>query len=145
CRRACGVLSSTRGKAMATKKTQAGKAKAQAAKVERGSYWLAGVGAISLGRKRAEALLGDLVTEGRRLQGEASETVREARANAEARVTGLVGALKTRARAQAKKAAAAFDAGVAGLISRLGIPTKADIDDLAQRVNALSRQIKAAK
>ena len=42
-----------------------------------------------------------------------------------------------------KKAAAAAQAGVAGVLARLGIPSKADIDELSQRVGRLSRQLKA--
>jgi hypothetical protein len=35
--------------------------------------------------------------------------------------------------------------GVAGALARLGIPSKADIDELTQRVTALSKRLKTAK
>ena len=121
------------------------KAHAAQAPVDAGSLWLAGVGAIWLARKHGGALLGDLIKEGRRLQIEATQFVREARADALAQAKGLLTPAKARLETGAKKAAAAVEAGVAVVRARLGIPSKADIDELSQRVGALSRQLKAAK
>ena len=111
--------------------------------IDSGPIWLAGVGAVSLARKQGGILLGELVREGRRLQVEATHLLREARADAQAQVAGLLTPVKGRLRSGVKKAAAAAQAGVAGVLARLGIPSKADIDELSQRVGRLSRQLKA--
>ncbi len=109
-----------------------------------GSIWLAGVGAASLARKQGKALLGDMVSEGNRLQGEATKLVRQARAKTHARIKGLLAPLRTQLQSGAKQAAKVVESGLAGVRARLGIPSKADIDELSQRVGALSRQLKAA-
>jgi poly(hydroxyalkanoate) granule-associated protein len=130
---------------MAIKKIQHGKAHANKAPVNLGSFWLAGVGAASLARKHGAVLAGDFIAEGRRRQGEAAKFAHEARIDAQAQVKGLLTPVKTRLQQEAKRAGAAFEAGVAGALARVGIPSKKDIDELSQRVATLSRQLKAAK
>jgi poly(hydroxyalkanoate) granule-associated protein len=100
---------------------------------------------LSLARKNGGALLGDLVAEGRRLQVEATRFVHETRADARAQVRGLLTPVKAHLESGARQGAAAIKAGVAGVLARLGIPSKADIDELSRRVGTLSRQLKAAK
>lgn len=112
--------------------------------VDTGSLWLAGVGAVSLARKQGGRLLGELINEGRRLQVEATRFVREARADAQSQVEGLLRPVEGRLQSAAKQAAAAVQARVASVLTRLGIPSKADIDELSQRVGTLSRQLKAS-
>ena len=43
------------------------------------------------------------------------------------------------------KVGAVVQSAIAGTFARLGIPTKADIDELTKRVAALSKQLKTAK
>jgi poly(hydroxyalkanoate) granule-associated protein len=128
---------------MANKKSQ-NNSHATKAQVNAGTIWLAGVGAASLARKHGKLLLGDFVAEGRRLQGEAGKFVHEARVDAQAQVKGLLTPVKARLEQEVKKAGAVVEVGVSGALARLGIPSKADIDELSQRVAALSRQLKAA-
>jgi poly(hydroxyalkanoate) granule-associated protein len=112
--------------------------------VRAGSIWLAGVGAVSLARKQGMALLDNMVSEGNRLQAEATKFVRQTRSGARFRIKGLLAPVRTQLQAGAKQAADALESGLAGVRARLGIPSKADIDELSQRVGALSRQLKAA-
>jgi poly(hydroxyalkanoate) granule-associated protein len=128
---------------MANKKVP-NKSHATRAQLNAGSIWLAGVGAASLARKHGAVLLGDFVAEGRRLQTEAGKFVHEARVDAQAQVRGLLTPVKTRLKQEARNVGAALEAGVSGALGRLGIPSKADIDELSQRVAALSRQLKSA-
>jgi poly(hydroxyalkanoate) granule-associated protein len=128
---------------MANKKIQH-KAAVAKPRLDAGSIWLAGVGAASLARKHGVVVLGDLIAEGRRLQAEAGKFVHEARVDAQAQVKGLLTPVKARLQQEAKKAGALVEAGVAGALGRVGIPSKADIDELSQRVATLSRQLKAA-
>jgi len=112
------------------------------ARAQTGSLWLAGIGALSLARKRNKVLLGDLVAEGARLQAKAATIARETRLDARAQMEGFLTPVKQRFDQQIEMAGRAVQAGVGSLLSRLGIPSKADIEDLAQRVGALSRQLK---
>ena len=125
---------------MAIKKVQRKKVQAPA-KVDAGSLWLAGVGALSLARKNGAALLGDMVGEGRRLQVEATRLAIEASSDLRAQVKGLLKPVKARAAKQLQAAGMALQSGIGGVLSALGIPSKADVDELSQRVGALSRQL----
>jgi poly(hydroxyalkanoate) granule-associated protein len=127
---------------MANRKVQRKKVQA-ASKVDAGSLWLAGVGALSLSRRNGAALLGDLIGEGRRLQVEATRLAIEASADVRAQVGGLLKPVKVRAAKQLQAAGMALQSGIGGVLSALGIPSKADVDELSQRVGALSRQLKA--
>ena len=44
---------------------------------------------------------------------------------------------------QVQQVGMAIQSGIAGVLAALGIPSKADIDELSHRVGALSRQLKA--
>jgi len=130
---------------MANKKFQGRKSRAAKSPVTAGSLWLAGVGAVSLARKRGDVLLRDLIDEGRRLQGQAATFVHETGVDARAQMAGLVTPVKARLKQTIERTEAAVQAGIGAMLSRLGIPTKSDIDDLAQRVGALTRQLKTSK
>ena len=116
-----------------------------ATRITPGSLWLAGVGAVSLARRRGRSMLGEFVAEGRRLHGEAGALVRATRADTRAQVNGLIEPLKARFDAGVEAADAALRRGVGRVLARLGLPSKADVDELAQRVGALSRKLKSAK
>jgi poly(hydroxyalkanoate) granule-associated protein len=130
---------------MATRKNTRRQAATPARRIDAGSLWLAGVGAVSLARQQGASLLGELIGEGRRLQQQAARFVREARGDVESQIGGLVKPVKARLGKGLKKAGNAVQARIAGGLSALGIPSKADIDELSQRVGALSRQLKAGK
>ena len=124
------------------KKIQRNKAATTQSEVKASSFWLAGVGALSLARKQGRALLGDFEAEGRRVQGDAVRFVRETRADTRAQITGWVTPARARLRKQAAAAGKAVENGIADFRARLGIPSKSDIDELTQRVATLSRQLK---
>jgi poly(hydroxyalkanoate) granule-associated protein len=132
---------------MATRKIRGTKVKISKTQHQKpaGSLWLAGIGALSLARKRNKALLGDLIAEGARLQTKAATIARETRRDARAQMKGFLTPVKQHFEQQVEKAGKAFQSGVGGVLSRLGIPSKADIEDLAQRVGALSRQLKTGR
>ena len=128
---------------MATKKAQ-GKTKAAHTPPGVESLVLAGIGAASLARKHGKAILGEFVAEGRRQQGEAAKMARKAAVDAKAQVQGIVVPMRTGLKRRLAKITTAAEAGVVAVRSRLGIPSKADVDELAERVGALSRQLKSA-
>ena len=128
---------------MRNKKVQRRKPRPAQADFGAGSAWLAGIGAVSLARKQGRALLGDFVAEGRRLQNDALDIVRETRADARAQITGWVAPVRAGVRRRIANARNTVENGLAGARARLGIPSKSDIDGLAQRVATLSRQLKS--
>lgn len=129
---------------MRNKKVRRSRATPVQADFDVGSVWLAGVGAVSLARKQGRALLVDFVAEGKRLQNDALDLVRETRADARAQVTGWVTPVRAGLRRRIANAGRTVESGLAGARTRLGIPSKADIDELTQRVATLSRQLKSA-
>lgn len=130
---------------MASRKFRGNKVRISKTPARTGSLWLAAIGALSLARKRNKALLGELVAEGARLQTKAATIARETRRDTRAQLEGFLAPVQQRFEHQVEMAGKAFQAGMGGVLSRLGIPSKADIEDLAQRVGALSRQLKSGR
>ncbi|MHB8678609.1 MAG: phasin family protein [Rudaea sp.] len=109
------------------------------------AVWLAGLGAVSIAQKRGTELLAGLSAEGREFQARARRLAREVGADAAVHLKGAVAPLRVDLKRNAARIGAAAQNAVAGVLARLGIPSKADIEALSQRMSALSRQLKAAK
>lgn len=107
--------------------------------------WLAGLGAVSIAQKRGTQVLSGLAAEGRDFQNRAQQLVREVGADATVHVKGVFAPLRVDLKRNAARLGAAVQSAVAGVLAKLGIPSKADIESLSQRMSALSRQLKAAK
>ena len=58
-------------------------------------------------------------------------------------LASAVAPLKARAKYEIAKLGTSVQQGVAVVLDKLGIPSKADIEELTTRVSALSRQLKA--
>ena len=108
------------------------------------SVWLAGLGAVSLTRKQGEQLYAQLNEEGRVLRASGIKFVQDTRKQAKAQITRTLAPLQKQVDAKAAQVGAAVEQGVGRALSRLGVPSKADIEELTQRVGALSRQLRAA-
>lgn len=109
------------------------------------AVWLAGLGAVSIAQKRGTELLSGLAIEGKDFQARAQKLAREVRADATVHVKGAVAPVRIGLQRNAAMLGAAVRNAVAGALAKLGIPSKADIEALSQRMSALSRQLKAAK
>lgn len=109
------------------------------------AVWLAGLGAVSIAQKRGTKLLSGLAVEGRDFQTRTQQLVREVGADAAVHVKGVVAPLRVDLKRNVAKIGTAVQNAVAGMLAKLGIPSKADIEALSQRMSALSRQLKAAK
>jgi poly(hydroxyalkanoate) granule-associated protein len=105
--------------------------------------WYAGLGAVALARKHGERVLGTLASEGEALATRATRYGNDFRVRAARRIGGIVTPLRKAAAAQFEAAANAAQHGVGRTLARLGVPSKADIEELSQRVAALSRQLRA--
>ena len=130
---------------MATKRNKI-KANAKAAQNpadQAQAMWLAGLGAVSIAQKRGEQLFGTLTSEGRDFQTRAQKFVQALRADARKQVKGAITPVNAGAKKAVQKFGAAVQQGIATALAKLGIPSKADIEQLTTRVTALSRQLKA--
>lgn len=107
--------------------------------------WLAGLGAVSVAQKRGDEAFATLINEGEHFQARADRLAREISADAKAQAKGAIAPVRAAIEQNAQKAGKIVQNVVAGALSRLGIPTKADIEELTRRVAALSRQLKTAK
>ena len=105
--------------------------------------WLAGLGAASIAQKRGGDVLTRLVAEGKTVQTRGSKLARELGRDAAAQVQGALAPIQARVKADLALAGTSVQRGVAVVLGKLGIPSKADIDELTTRVSALSRQLKA--
>lgn len=109
------------------------------------SYWLAGLGAVSIAQKRGSELVTGLTGEGRDLQARAQALGQKFSSGASGRIEAATTRLRAAAKLNVEKVATAVQRGIAAVLTQLGIPSKADIEGLTQRVAALSRQLKNAK
>jgi poly(hydroxyalkanoate) granule-associated protein len=108
------------------------------------SVFLAGLGAVAMTRKQGDKLYAQLNEEGRALRANGIKLVRDTRKQVQTQISRTLAPVKKQVDAKAAEVGAAVEQGVGRALSRLGVPSKADIEDLTQRVGALSRQLRAA-
>ena len=103
--------------------------------------WLAGLGAYAKTQEEGEKLFQSLIKEGEKFE-------KQARKTAEARIDeakGKVIEFRNKATQQIDRLEDLFQERVAQVLSRLGIPTQEDIQELAKRVEELNQSIMALK
>ena len=103
--------------------------------------WLAGLGAFAKTQEEGEKLFQSLVQEGEKFEKQAKKA-------AEARfeeAKGKVIEFRGKANQQFDRLEELFQERVAQVLSRLGVPTQEDIQELAKRVEALNQSIMALK
>lgn len=96
--------------------------------------WLAGLGALSLAEDEGGKFFKALVKRGKSFETDIKDRVDEVKGKLDARkATGetLV------------KIETGFESSVAGVMHRLGLPTKKEIDGLSKRVDRLTKAIEA--
>src|SRR5580765_6417390 len=101
---------------MASRKIRGNRVRISKTPAQTGSLWLAGIGALSLARKRNKALVGELVAEGARLRAKAAAIARETRLDARAQMEGFLIPVKHRLDQQVEQAGKALQAGVGGML-----------------------------
>jgi len=107
------------------------------------ALWLAGLGAVSIAQKRGGAVLSGLIAEGHDLQTRAQKFATQAGVEATTKVRDAVAPFRAGFKRKFAKLGAVVQNGLTGALGKLGIPSKRDIDELTQRVAALSKQLKA--
>jgi poly(hydroxyalkanoate) granule-associated protein len=106
------------------------------------TLWLASLGAASIARKQGGELLSELVVEGEGVQVRTQKLAKELKSDAKAQIKSVITPMRASIKKNAAKFSAAVQYGVAVALAKLGIPSTADVEELTQRVAALSRQLK---
>lgn len=88
--------------------------------------WLAGLGALAAAEEEGEKLFKRLVDRGEKMESEGRKGVKEARGRVESAWSDLEGKL---------------DETVAGVLNRLGVPTREEIQTLTQRIEELNAKV----
>jgi len=122
----------------------AGNPLAQQVKDSAQQIWLAGLGAFGKTQAEGRKVFEALVQEGMTLQKRASSAVGGQKVAEMGKMAGKVaGHASGKANAAWDKLEQVFEDRVARALGRLGVPTKADLEYLARRVDALHGSVKA--
>jgi len=105
--------------------------------------WLASLGAVSITRKQSARLFETLKDEGQGLNKRTVKMVDGTVADVRAKFSGVIGKMQQTAAANLSQVEGVVSDQVGRVLSRMGIPTKSDIQDLSRRVTDLNRQVKA--
>lgn len=108
-------------------------------------FWLAGLGLVALIRREGEKRISGLADDGRMLESRTRTFVAEVGVDARAQLRGWLMPVSERLQAGCAKTAAAIERGVGRMLGRLGVPSKADVDELTRGVAALSRQLRTMR
>ena len=104
---------------------------------------LASIGAVSITRKEGARFVGALIEQGQEL-GERTVKLAEGKvADVRKQVIGVFGKVQKTANANLSQVEGVVGGQVTRVLSRLGIPSKADVQELSRRVSELNRQVKA--
>ena len=105
--------------------------------------WLAGLGAFSKAQAEGGKVFESLVKEGVNLQKKTQSAAEEKFGEVTNRMTNMAGDMCARAGQQWDKLESIFEDRTARAMSRLGVPTKKDVEALAERIDALSAKVAA--
>ena len=108
--------------------------------------WLAGLGAYAKAEKEGTKLFEGLVRDGEKLENKTRDFVERQITTAKDQVSaarGKVDEVRAKATGSWGKVERAFDERVSNALHRLDIPTKADFDDVSDRIDALGERIRA--
>lgn len=101
--------------------------------------WLAGLGALSAVEKEGSRVFRSLVEQGAKFEEEQRDHIEEVKEKTGEKLKDV----ESRLEEAVKKAEKAFEKNVNTMISAMGIPGNREIQDLANRVDALSSKIDA--
>jgi poly(hydroxyalkanoate) granule-associated protein len=139
-------------KTIKSTKSKVTNAKARAAKVEsvnlvekgRG-LWLASIGAAQIVRKKGEVLTKNLESEVKKLRKKANTLVNNLTGDVTEQAQGVLAQVKSAAAANVSWVGEKVEDTVGKVLTKAGLPTKADITELSRRVDALHKQVKSLK
>ena len=103
--------------------------------------WLAGLGAFSKAQQEGTKAFEKLVSDGITMQRKAQVTAEEKLAEATQKVTQVAHQFNERATGQGDKLETIFEDRVAKALTRLGIPSAAELHALHARIEQLEKQV----
>jgi len=133
-------------KAMAEKKSAAGaglfdSALASSVKESAREIWLAGMGAFAKAQAEGRQVFETLVKEGSTLQKKTQDVAEERISEMTSRMTSMADEVTAKAGQHWDKLESIFEQRTAKALQKLGVPTAKDMQELKDRVDALSAQI----
>ena len=100
--------------------------------------WAAGLASFSKAQGEGSKVFEALVSEGQKLQKKTQSAAEEKLSAVASKVSGMAGDVGAKAGQQWDKLETIFEARVAKALQGLGVPTKAEFDSLAKRIDALT-------
>jgi len=131
-------------KAINEKKTASGLFDSQLASTVKDSaqqIWLAGLGAFSKAQEEGGKVFEALVKEGVTLQRKTQAAAEEKIGDVTSKMSTMAGDVTAKAGQQWDKLESIFEERTAKAMSKLGVPTKKDLEELSKRVEELSAQL----
>jgi poly(hydroxyalkanoate) granule-associated protein len=114
--------------------------------VEKGrEFVLATVGAAALVRKQGEKLFGNWIGEGKQLRKQASQIAANVVSDVQEQANGVLAQVKSAATANLGWVGEKAQDQMGKVLNRIGVPSKADVNELSRRVADLHKQVKALK
>jgi poly(hydroxyalkanoate) granule-associated protein len=107
--------------------------------------WLAGLGAFAKAQQEGGKVFESLVADGLNLQRKTQATAQAQMAEASQKIGSLTGGLSSRAGQQWDRLEGIFEDRVARALERLNMASRADLDALQQRLDALELQVRALR
>lgn len=128
-----------------TRTTKTAKATSKPGMEKAQKMWLAGLGAVSIVQKQGAEMFESMISEGKSFQARSGKLARKVSAEVKTVVASRAKPVQARLLAVRRNAEARIEQGVGRALSYAGIPSKADVDALISRVDALSRKLRTAR
>ncbi len=108
-------------------------------------FVLASVGAAAIVRKQGEKLVANFFDETAQLRSRATKLATNVVADVQEQANGVLAQVKSAAAANLGWVGEKAQDQMGKVLSRIGVPTKADVNQLSRRVDDLHKQVKAMK
>lgn len=105
--------------------------------------WLAGMGAFAKAQAEGGKVFEALVNEGMKLQRKTQSLAEDRISEVASKMTAVADGVGAKAGAQWDKLESIFEERVAKSLNKLGVPSRADVDALIARIDALSAKLNA--
>lgn len=135
----------TRKSASSTGPAPENDAESDASEAARHNIWLAGLGAFAKAQAEGTKAFEALVSEGVELQRKTQALAQERLTEATQQFETLAARASNVATERLDKLESIFEQRVARALTRMGIPTSADLERLSERLDALEQAIEAGK
>ncbi len=108
-------------------------------------FVLATVGAAAIVRKQSEKLVANFMDETAQLRNRATKLATNVVGDVQEQANGVLAQVKSAAAANLGWVGEKAQDQMGKVLSRIGVPTKADVSQLSRRVDDLHKQVKALK